>query len=286
MKIGSNEVDMTGNGKLIGAAAPYGLDTLSSYRMVEEKYIGRVIYLTFKTETDLSPWIPAPLKAVDPHSAFLKLYYLTRNPVGEEARGIGYSAYHEVCLTVGVTYPGDPAERHYNIGMWLDRDWAIYKAREVLGWPKKMADIDLVWPIVPEEGSKFSDVGTRKTFGARISRYGSPIIEMEGALRDDIAPSKVPPFQGFYSVRHIVAPDGDPKNRIRQLLRIDTHSGWASEPAFAEASLKFGSCGDENLAVLGDAKVTGCSLRETGWVLPAFPATIIEEDMDFEPLVG
>ena len=87
-------------------------------------------------------------------------------------------------------------------------------------------------------------------------------------------------------MRDIVAPDGDPKNRIRQLLRIETHSGWASEPAFAQARLKFGSAGGENLAILGDARVTGCSLRETGWVLPAFPATIIEEDMDFEPYVG
>ncbi|WP_226582417.1 acetoacetate decarboxylase family protein [Acuticoccus sediminis] len=277
---------MTSSGKLIGASAPFGVDVLSSYRMADERYIGRVIYLTFTTPVDLGRWLPAPLRPVDPHSAFLKLYHLTRNPVGEPARDIGYNAYHEVCVTVAATIPGDPAERHFNLGMWLDRDWAVYKAREVLGWPKKMADIDIVWPIVPDPGGRHAPVGTRKTFGARISRYGQSIIEVEGTLSDDIAPSRIPPFDGFYSVRHLVAPDGDPRHRIRQLLRIEPHSGWASEPMFAEAKLSFGSCGDERLDAFGEVTVTGCSIRETGWVLPAYPATVLDEDLDFEPEVG
>ena len=274
------------SGKLIGAAAPFGPDIVSSYRMVDEKYIGRVFYITFRTSADLRRWVPAPLRLADPHAAFLKIYHLTRNPVGESARGIGFNAYHEVCLTVPVTVGDDPTQRHFNLGMWLDRDWAVYKAREILGWPKKMAEIDVVWPILPARDSKYADAGTRTTFGARISRYGTPIIEVEGAVRDDLEPSKVPPFDGFYSIRHLVAPDGDPRRRIRQLLRIETHSGWASEPVFAEAKVRFGSCGDEQLGLLGDVSVTGCSYRQTGWVLPAFPATIVEDDIDFEPEVG
>ncbi len=274
------------NGKLIGAGGPFGLNKVSSYRMSDQKYIGRVIYLTFETPLDLSPWVPAPLKPVDPHSAFLKIYHLTRNPVGEKSRPIGYNAYHEVCLTVGVTMPGDPAERHYNLGMWLDRDWAIFKAREVLGWPKKMADIDIAWPIVPEKGVAHEKVGTRNTFGARISRYGSSIIEVEGELDSGLAPSRIPPFDGFYTVRHLAAPDGDPSHRIRQLLKISPRDGWASEPRFGKAEVKFGGCGDEELDILGDVKVTGCSIRDMGWVLPAFPATVLDEDLDFEPEIG
>lgn len=271
--------------KLIGAAAPFGTEVMPSYRMVDEKYIGRVIYLTFRTKTDLSRWVPSQLKLANPHSAFLKIYHLTRNPVGEPSREIGFNAYHEVCLTVEATTEADPAPRHYNLGMWLDRDWAVYKAREIFGWPKKMAEIDVVWPILPDAGSKQADIGRRASFGARISRYGRPIIELEGEAGSAPA-TRIPPFNGFYSVRHLVAPDGNPENRIRQLMRIQTRAGWASDPVFADARLRFGNCGDEQLGLLGDVDVTGCSIRDTGWELPAFPVTILDKDMDFEPRIG
>ena len=276
---------MQHNGRLIGAASPFGTEVLSSYRMVDERYIGRVIYLTFRTQADLAPWVPEPLKLAEPHSAFLKIYHLTRNPVGEPSREVGFNAYHEVCLTVEATAPADPEPRHYNLGMWLDRDWAVYKAREIFGWPKKMAEIDAVWPILPAPGSPQADVGRRATFGARIARYGRPIIEVEGEVGEASA-TKIPSFNGFYSVRHLVAPDGDPRNRIRQLLRIQTRAGWASEPVFANAKVNFGSCGDEQLSLLGDVEVTGCTYRGTGWILPAFPATIIEPNIDFDPRIA
>lgn len=262
---------MTKNTTFIGASQPLTLSTMGTYRMQTERYVGSVLYIVFKTEFDVSRWLPAPLKAVDPHKAFLKIYHLRRRPEQYEIRPNGYNTYYEVCLTVEATLNGEGEPRHYNVFMWLDHDWAIYKAREVLGWPKKMASIDISWPKI---GSEIAEENSEREFGVDVGRYGHPMFRLTGTI-DDGPKQTIPAFNGFYSVRHLISPDGDAAKNINQLLKIDTIDGWASTPRFGNAKLEFFGSPDEELNLLGEVEVIGCSLRETGWTLPAWPAEII-----------
>ena len=263
--------------RFIGAGQPLALTRPASYRMQRERYDGHVLYITFETEFDLSRWVPAPLVPVHPHRGFLKIYELNRVPDGRDIRDVGYTTYNEVCVTVPVRLDGEGEERHYNVFMYLDRDWAIYKAREVLGWPKKFAQIDITWPANLDGDDTARSRGRRNAFGARISRWGHTILDVQGVIDDELEPTPIPPFNGFYSIYHRVVPDRNQPQPAAQVYRIDTENGWASTPHFGTATVQGFDIQDEELGLLGDITVTGCSYREVGWELPAWPATLVRE---------
>ncbi len=52
---------------LIGADQPFGVTRKLSYQMTADRYTGRVLYVTFRAEADLSRWLPEPLKLEDPY---------------------------------------------------------------------------------------------------------------------------------------------------------------------------------------------------------------------------
>ena len=237
--------------------------------MVTHRYTGRALYVMFRTEADLSRWLPAPLQAVDPHRGFIKVYRLKRRPIDGPPLPSAYSGYAEVCITTLVTIPGDPIPRHYNLAMWLDRDWAVYKYREVFGWPKKLATIDITQTFA-SAGSYDHDTGTT-AYHARLHRHGYPLLDIEVDLSNGES-CELPPFHGFYSTRFIASPDGDPEQSISELLAIDPIDGWAEPPTFGTASVTLGHAPDEEVDLLGPLVVEGCALYDTGWVLPAWPA--------------
>lgn len=252
---------------LIGASQPLGTTRKLSYTMTPDRYTGRVLYVTFRTDVDLSAWVPPPLKPVDPHEGFIKVYELKRRPEHGGALPPNFSQYHEVCVTVLAAPPGEPA-RHYNIFMWVDRDWALYKAREAFGWPKKLADIYLT-ATYPGDGLYDLDDGTTN-FDADMSRWGYQVIKVRAVL-DPAAPTQPsPPFNGFYTARHIPGPVGGVD--ISEILVIETRDGWFRGGTFGTATVEFGDAPDEELSQLGPVTVTGCVLREVGWVLPGNPA--------------
>lgn len=253
--------------RLIGASQPFGQTRKLSYTMSAERYTGRVLYVSFRTDVDLSAWLPPPLVAADPHEAFLKIYDLKRRPEFGEPLPPNFSQYREVCVTVLAGPPGEVA-RHYNLFMWVDRDWALYKAREAFGWPKKLADIH-VSAAYPGDDRYDLDDGT-SAFNADMSRWGYQTLSVRAKL-DPAAPAQpTPPFNGFYTIRHIPGPvDGDD---IRELLVIETRDGWFRNGTYGTAEIEFGNAPDEELASLGAPTVTGCVLREVGWVLPGWPA--------------
>lgn len=264
---------------LIGASQPFGRTRKLSYTMEPDRYTGRVLYVTFRTDIDLSAWLPDPLVMADPHEAFLKVYQLKRRPEHGAALPPNFSQYREVCVTVLAGPPGEPA-RHYNLFMWVDRDWAMYKAREALGWPKKLADIH-VTNTFPGDGRHDLDDGT-SAYAADMSRWGYRVLSVRARLDPEAAPQPIPPFNGFYTVRHLPAPlDGDP---VAELLLIETRDGWFREGIFGTAEIEFFDAPDEELAALGSPTVTGCVLRDVGWVLPAWPArriaTLPDLDVD------
>lgn len=258
-------------GGLIGASQPFGRTRRLSYSMDADRYTGRVLYVSFRTDADLSSWLPEPLRAVDPHAGFLKIYELKRRPEHGPALPPGFSQYREVCVTVLAGPPGEPA-RHYNLFMWVDRDWAMYKAREALGWPKKLADIHLTTTF-PGDGRYDLDEGT-SDYGVDVTRWGYRIMSVRARLDASAPEQPTPPFNGFYTIRHQPEPiGGEP---TRELLVIETRDGWFRAGTYGTATVQFADAPDEELAALGEPEVTGCVLREVGWVLPAWPARLLE----------
>ncbi len=252
---------------LIGASQPFGITRRLSYTMTADRYTGRVLYVTFRAEADLSKWIPPPLQAVDPHQGFIKVYSLKRRPEHGQPLPPNFSQYNEVCLTVMANLPGEPT-RQYNIFMWVDRDWAFYKAREVFGWPKKLADIRLT-TTYPGKGRYDLDEGVSR-FDADISRWGYRVMGIRAELDPGAPPQPTPPFRGFYTARHIPGPQGG--NDIAEVLVIETRDGWFGSGVYGTAEVDFFDAPDEELSTLGQVEVTGCVLREVGWVLPGRPA--------------
>lgn len=255
--------------RFIGADQPFGVTRKLSYQMKADRYTGRVLYATFKTDADLSRWVPEPLKCVDPHAGFAKFYTLKRRVDGADPARPAFSQYHEACITVEAAPPGEPP-RHYNLFMWVTHDWALYKARAVLGWPKKLADITMT-DTFPHDGGYDRDDGTRQ-FRVDVNRYGHNIVGFDAELDPALPPATMPAFNGFYTVRHIPSPVS-PAEDIRELLVISPRDGWVANDVWGKGVLKFGDAPDEELSALGDAEVTACVLRDTGWVLPGWPAT-------------
>ncbi|MPZ63330.1 MAG: hypothetical protein GEU93_19005 [Propionibacteriales bacterium] len=268
---------------LIGAAQPFGTTKATSYQMVTHRYTGRVLYVMFRTQTDLRRWVPAPLQVADPHEAFVKVYQLKRRPIDRDPDPPAFSGYHEVCVTVLATLPDDPTPRHYNLFMWLDRDWPIYKYREVFGWPKKLAQIDISSTFAGDGRYDYDD-GTQ-AYGADLHRHGFRLMTLRAQLAGG-PEAPTPPFAGFYTVRHLVSPDGDPDGHVSELLTIQPTDGWTTPPVFGTAELSFGTAPDEELDALGDVEVTGCALMDTGWVLPAWPARRVASLPELAPQVG
>ena len=252
---------------LIGASQPFGLSRKLSYTMSAERYTGRVLYVTFRTETDLSAWLPPPLVPADPHEGFVKIYQLKRRPEHGDPLPPNFSQYNEACVTVLAGPPGEQA-RHYNLFMWVDRDWALYKAREALGWPKKLADIHIT-DTFPSDERYDLDEGTAR-YEADMSRWGYRVMGVRAEL-DPAAPAQpAPPFNGFYTARHVPAPIGG--QPISELLVIEPRDGWFRPGVYGTADIEFFDAPDEELSLLGPVEVTGCVLREVGWVLPGWPA--------------
>lgn len=253
---------------LIGADQPFGVSRKLSYQMAADRYTGRVLYVTFRTEANLADWLPTPLQMDDPHEAFLKIYELKRRPEKGEPYPPAFSQYHEACITVLAAPPGE-VMRHYNLFMWVTHDWAIYKARAAFGWPKKLANISMT-SIFPG-GNRHDRDSEIDQFNVDVDRYGYPIIRVRAKLNPDAPAKTTKPFNGFYTVRHIPAPvDGG--DDIRELLVIEPRDGWFGDEIWGEATVEFENAPDEELALLGPVEVTGCVLRDTGWVLPAWPA--------------
>jgi hypothetical protein len=252
---------------MIGAGQPFGISKRLSYTMTPDRYTGRVLYMTFRTGADLSRWLPPPLETPDPHAGFIKLYELKRRPEDGPALPPAFSQYHEACVTVLAAPPGEDP-RHYNLFMWVDRDWATYKARETFGWPKKLADIDITRTYRSDDRYD-RDEGT-SIFSAEVVRHGYPILRVTAELDPAADPQQVPPFNGFYTVRHLPASvGGEP---LRELLVIETRDGWFGPGTYGTGRAEVFDAPDEELGLLAPIEITGCVLRDVGWVLPGWPA--------------
>lgn len=261
---------------LRGDGIPLSRGGLTGYRMVPQRYTGHVLYCMLETQADLRQWLPEPLAIVDPNLLFLKLYSLKRRNDGQDYGPAGYWQYHEAVVATLATFEdGEPG--HYNLFMWVDRDWAMWKAREVIGWPKKLAQIDLTHL---EPGNEGWDLDRDSpVVRCLVSRYGYPLLEVDSRLGEG-PPVELPPARRFYGLRRIPAPLGG--RELAEVTEIETTEGWASEPVFGTAQVKLHDAPDEELALFEPVEVKGCALRQVQWLLPANPARVVAQAPSFE----
>lgn len=255
--------------RLVGDGIPLSRTGRTGYRMVAQQYTGHVLYVVARTPADVRDWLPGPLQTDDPHLLFLKLYALKRRDAGGDFGPPGYWQYHEACITI-LARLGHAPPRHYNLFMWVDRDWATWKAREVFGWPKKVAQIDqTLWEPAPTGHWDRDESGS---YRVHITRWGYPVLDVEAVL-GQAGQFPLPPLNGFFGLRRIPAPEGGAT--IEEITAIDIAEGWSGEPVWGTASVQLYDGPDEELSLLGPLEVRGCSLRQVRWVLPANPARIV-----------
>jgi acetoacetate decarboxylase len=115
-------------------------------------------------------WVPPPLRLATPARASLFTAYFPHNTFGSVYREAGLLLHVEHGATAAVFCPW----------MVVDDDVALILGRELLGYPKKLAEISF-----RIEGQRICGVATRR---------GSEILRMEGALGEPVA--NPPPMLG------------------------------------------------------------------------------------------
>ena len=118
-------------------------------------------------EMDIDPakakrWVPSPLRLARPATATLFTAWFPSTTFG--------SVYSEAGLFLDVTHHGRPAV--FSPWMIVDDDVALITGRELLGYPKKLGEIDFRM-----EGDTVSGVACRR---------GAELVRMKGTLREEI----------------------------------------------------------------------------------------------------
>jgi acetoacetate decarboxylase len=112
-------------------------------------------------------WLPAPLRLASPARATVFIADYPQTTFG--------SAYREAALLVHVRLLGVPMV--FCPWMVVDDDRALILGRELLGYPKKMAEI------------RFAEAGGR--FEGAVTRHGVEVMRIEGAV-GDVEPAPAP----------------------------------------------------------------------------------------------
>lgn len=255
---------------LKGAGAPLSPSGNTSYRMEAHHYSGRVIYILFKPEPGvLEQFVPAPLTLPEEPFAFLKLYELKRRKEGEPYADPAFSHYNEAVVSTVASLNGEPG--HYNLFMWVSKDWATWKAREVLGFPKKTADIELTKHFHEET----LDPPVNR-LDAVVSRYGNRIIEVSAELTRTADASELPRFRYFYGRRILPSPEPEGKV-IDQIIKISVENGKTGNILGGTGTVRFRDCHDEQLEIFQPKEILGAYYMPIQWVLPAYPGKIVHE---------
>jgi acetoacetate decarboxylase len=130
-------------------------------------------YLSAEIEVDpsaASRWVPSPLRLAKPAVATVFTAYFPINTFG--------SIYHEAGLFLHVTHRG--AKALYCPWILVDDDVALILGRELLGYPKKMGEIEFM-------------ISNDEIRGI-AARRGTELVRMNGLLKERL--ENPPPFLG------------------------------------------------------------------------------------------
>lgn len=252
---------------------PFSPSGRAGFRMETHRYIGHVIYIMFKVDPAiLNSLVPEPLKPNADGLAFAKLYQLKRRRPDSQYREPAFSQYNEIVLATAVEYEGHVG--HYNFFMWVTRDWAMWKGREVIGWPKKIADIDFTLHVPGEDELIAGDASADTDLVCTASRYGHRIIESRISFGDSKHVPPLPPFDRVYTVRYLPSVE-IPGKAIAQLVEIRVRNTKSGARRAGSGTIQFHDCPDEELEFLQPHEVLGAYYYPTGWDLPDYPGRIV-----------
>lgn len=259
---------------------PFSPSGRASFRMETHRYVGHVIYVMFKPDPEVLRWlVPEPLKPNPEGLAFAKLYQLKRRRRDSKFQEPAFSQYNEIVLATAVEYEGHAG--HYNFYMWITRDWAMWKGREVIGWPKKMADIQFTLHVPGESDLIAGDPSADTTLICTASRYGYRIVEGRVNFDDKSEVPLLPPFDRIYVVRYLPSVE-HPGKATAQLVEIQVQNTRRGPLRTGSGSLQFYDCPDEDLEILQPRQVPGAYYYPVGWDLPAYPGRVIYTYSDTE----
>jgi acetoacetate decarboxylase len=176
-------------------------------------------FLTLTYETDAEAaraMLPADLELCTPPTARLTFAKYPESPVGP---------YNEALQTVECSFEGEV--RAFIARILLDNDGAIAGGREVWGYPKKFAHIEL-----SRSGDTLSGVVERPR--------GRPLVRVRVALGADLPAPSSPVPAPCVNIRHIPStePQGDPS--VCELLEVMT-TLTVRQASLGEGSIEFGS---------------------------------------------
>lgn len=200
---------------------------------IGDKLYHNAQYLTAVVEVDekaMRPWLPAGMKLAQPGRADLFCAYFPDN--------VYTGAYHEAGLFVHVK-----VGRGYGIfcpWMILDDDRAMILGRELLGYPKKMGEID--WH---QNGDRIV---------SRATRRGTTLIEMDATLGEVL--HDAPPILGLPH-RNVTGSLG---LSLPRELRF-TPREHPIEVRRAEMQLRFTGSANDPLHEMGLGRVTEARLH-------------------------
>ncbi len=167
-------------------------------------------YLAATVEVDpaaMRRWLPAGLRLTSPARADVITAWFPQTSFG--------SRYHEAGLFVHVrTWRGTGIHCPWMI---LDDDVALILGREVLGYPKKLGEID--W--------RFDGTGRDAPFAVRASRRGAALVSMTGTVGevlDDAPPILGRPHRNVVGTLGLALPrvvGFTPGEHVREVRRVD-----------------------------------------------------------------
>lgn len=266
---------------LKGTGVPHSPSGNSGYRMVAQEYSGRACYVLFRpSEGVLERYVPPPLQLTSDY-AFVKFYELKRRNVGEDYAEPAFSHYNEAVIACLAEYEGEIG--HYNFAMWVSRDWAHWKAREVLGWPKKLADVAITTDTALDDFGGGDD-DFHPDLQVVVNRHGHEIARGRFTFDGQGSTSDLPKGGLYWGVRHLPNP-AESEKTIRQLVRMETQDSRLGPILTGAGELDFFDCPDEELSVLQPSEVIRALYFPIKWILPAYPGRIVH-DMSGQPAEG
>ncbi len=203
-------------------------------------------YLVADMEVDAKAaarWVPAPLRLASPALASVFTAWFPTTSFG--------SVYREAGVFLHVLHNGKPAV--FSPWMIVDDDVALIIGRELLGYPKKMGNVDF-----RVDGDRVSGVAQRR---------GSELIRMEGVLGETV--SSPPPMLGR------------PHRNVRTSLGLAVPKVIAFTPheesicvRRAELEVQVGGSERDPLADLGFGRVRAAYLHRVNLAASGVPVPV------------
>jgi hypothetical protein len=232
--------------------------------------MGRVLLVTFRTDIDLTAWVPRELSVANPHVGLLKVYEMKTRFEGDPPQSLALSQYREACIGV-MARPAarglEAEERGFNLINWHSSPLAVGRGNP-FGHRLRQGHVEATWTF------PFGDTYDRDTewrhFDVDVHRLGETFLRFRGTLGEESPRVAEPSFNGFFTLAPgAIGPDRAPG--AIEVVEESLDNLVESRPTYGGGTLEFRSLPDDQpsevalLGGLGSVEVLGCSLRSIRW---------------------